>query len=62
MTETWVSRQEAAVLLGVPLDAVDRMIRTGLLPRYRLRGRYVRLRLRDVEPLLNVPRDWLLRC
>lgn len=49
-------------MLGVPVATVDRMIATGLLPRYRIRERYVRVALRDVEPLLDVPREWLLRC
>jgi excisionase family DNA binding protein len=62
MTETYLSRQEAAALLDVPLAAVDRLISTGLLPRYRIRERYIRVRQRDVETLLDVPREWLLRC
>jgi excisionase family DNA binding protein len=62
MTETYISRQEAAALLDVSLAAVDRLIATGLLPRYRIRERYIRVRQRDVETLLDVPREWLLRC
>jgi excisionase family DNA binding protein len=62
MTETYLSRQEAAAVLDVPLAAVDRLIATGLLPRYRIRERYIRVRQRDVETLLDVPREWLLRC
>jgi excisionase family DNA binding protein len=62
MTETYLSRQEAAAVLDVPLTAVDRLISTGLLPRYRIRERYIRVRQRDVETLLDVPREWLLRC
>lgn len=60
--DRFLSRQEAAVLLGVPVAAVDRLIATGLLPRYRIRERYVRVREGDVLPLQDVPRDWLLRC
>lgn len=61
-TDQYLSRQEAATLLNVPVTTIDRMIGQGLLPRYRIRERYVRVRLRDVEPLLDVPREWLLRC
>lgn len=58
----WLTRQEAAGMLGLTVPELDRLIATGLLPRYRLRERYVRVRRRDVEPLLDVPKAWLLRC
>lgn len=58
----WLSRQEAAALLGVSVDTVDRLIRTGVLDRYRLRGRYIRVRGEQVSGLLTLPRDWLERC
>lgn len=58
----WMSRQEVAAELGLTLPQVDRLIDTGLLPRYRLRERYIRVRREDVEPLLDVPKEWLLRC
>lgn len=50
------------MLLHLPVAAVDRLIATGMLPRYRIRDRYIRVRLRDVQALLDVPQDWLLRC
>ena len=58
----YMTRQEAAAVLGLTVDDIDRMISHGLLARYRIRGRYVRVRVRDVEQLLDVPRDWLRRC
>lgn len=61
-TGHYISRQEAANRLGVSLATVDRLIATGLLKRYRIQGRYVRVAVRDVQPLLDVPRDWLDRC
>lgn len=60
--ERYLSRQEAALVLGVSVDTVDRLISTGALPRYRLRERYVRIREKDVQQLLDVPREWLERC
>ena len=60
--EQFVTRQEAAGMLGVPVATIDRMIGQGLLRRYRIRERYVRVPKGDVEALLDVPRDWLLRC
>lgn len=63
MTQTqFLSRQETAEMLNVPVATVDRLIATGVLHRYRIRGRYVRVALRDVEQLLDVPREWLMRC
>lgn len=58
----FLSRQEAAAALGVPLEAVDRLIRRGLLDRYRIRDRYVRVKTGQVAELAALPRDWLLRC
>lgn len=58
----FLSRQEAAALLNVPLEAVDRMIRHGLLDRYRIAGRYVRVPAGQVAELATLPREWLLRC
>lgn len=62
MTETYLSRQEAAAQLGIAVDAVDRLIATGLLDRYRIRERYVRVLARQVAELATLPREWLLRC
>ena len=58
----YLSRQEAAEILNVPLGVIDRLISTGVLPRYRIRERYIRVRRRDIDELVDVPRDWLLRC
>lgn len=58
----WLSRQEAAIVLGVPLATVDRMIRRGLLDRYRVRGLYVRVRAGQVAELAHLPREWLTHC
>lgn len=63
MTEhQYLSRQEAALILDVPVATVDRLIATGLLDRYRLRERYVRVREGQVRTLADLPREWLLRC
>lgn len=61
-TEKFMSKQEAALVLGVPVETVDRLIRRGLLDRYRLRERYVRVQTRQVAELAHLPREWLLRC
>lgn len=56
----YISTGEAALVLGVGTKTVDRLIRTGVLPRYRLNGRYVRVREGDVRELLDVPRELLM--
>lgn len=61
-SEGFMSVQEAAAVLGVPDSVVHRMIRHGLLDRYRLRERYVRVKTGDVLAFLDVPREWLARC
>uniref|UniRef100_A0AAU7GX61 Helix-turn-helix DNA binding domain protein n=1 Tax=Streptomyces phage Geonosis TaxID=3158856 RepID=A0AAU7GX61_9CAUD len=58
----YLSRQEAALALGVDVPAVDRLISSGLLDRYRIRGRYVRVPAGQVAELASLPREWLLRC
>lgn len=58
----WLSRQEAASLLDVDVATVDRLISTGVLDRYRIRGRYIRVRGRQVQELLDLPSEWLRRC
>lgn len=57
-----MSRQEAAVVLGLDVPAVDRLISHGLLDRYRIRGQYVRVLTGQVAELATLPRQWLLRC
>ncbi|AKA61714.1 helix-turn-helix DNA-binding protein [Streptomyces phage YDN12] len=58
----FLSRQEAALVLGVDVLAVDRLISSGLLDRYRIRGQYVRVPTGQVVELSDLPREWLLRC
>lgn len=58
----WLSRQEAAAVLGIGVPAVDRLIRRGLLDRYRIRGTYVRVKAGQVAELADLPREWLLSC
>ncbi len=60
--EGFVSRQEAAGMLGIGVADVDRLIRTGVLDRYRIQGRYVRVPKGQVRELADLPREWLLRC
>lgn len=55
----FVSRQEAAVRLGVTVDVVDRLIATGALARYLIRNRYVRLLRAQVDELASLPSEWL---
>lgn len=50
----FVSRQEAASALGVTVDDVDRFISVGLLDRFRIRGRYVRVLRSQVDELATV--------
>lgn len=47
------------MLLHVGVDVVDRLIDTGALTRYRLRGRYVRVLRAQVDELASVPAEWL---
>ncbi len=60
--QKFMSRQEAALALGVDVPAVDRLISSGLLDRYRIRGQYVRVLTGQVAELATLPREWLLRC
>lgn len=63
MTEDrFLSRQEAADELNVTVAVVDRLIAVGLLDRYRIRERYVRVPAGQVADLATLPRDWLIRC
>lgn len=61
-TPVYLSRQEAAAVLGVDVATVDRLISTGVLDRYRLRGLYIRVQARQVAELAGLPREWLSRC
>lgn len=47
----YMSRQEAAVFLGLALDDVDRLISVGLLSRWRIRDRYIRVLRSEVNEL-----------
>lgn len=63
MTDTrYLSRQEAAAVLGVSIAVVDRLIAHGLLDRYRIAGRWVRVEARQVAELAKLPREYLLKC
>lgn len=57
-----MSRQEAAAVLGVDVAVVDRLISTGVLARYRIRERYIRVKASQVRDLTGLPKDWLERC
>lgn len=48
-----ISKRQAALVLGCSLPTLDTLIKTGRLPAYRLGPRSVRLRLTDVEALLE---------
>lgn len=61
-TPVYLSRQEAAAVLDVDVATVDRLISTGVLDRYRLRGLYIRVQARQVAELAGLPREWLSRC
>lgn len=51
MTE-WITRQQAAEMIGVSTQTIDARRHDGSLP-YRKTGRLVRLRRTDVEALLQ---------
>lgn len=55
----FISRQEAALLLGVTVAVVDRLIATGAADRYLIRGRYVRLLRAQVDELAAMDRLFL---
>lgn len=57
--QKWLSRQEAAHVLGVAVPDVDRFISIGLLARYRIRGRYIRVLRAEVTELAALPAEWL---
>jgi len=52
-TEKWLSREEAAKVLDVHMRTIDRLVRDGRLPRYRIAGtRSPRFRIEDVRALV----------
>lgn len=57
-TEKWLTRAEAAQLLGVTVRTVDSYVRLGRLPRYDQRGfaRKPRFRIEDVRALGEIER------
>ena len=58
----FLSRQEAAGILAIDLTTVDRLIATGVLDRYRIRERWVRVLTEQVLELRELPPEWLSRC
>lgn len=58
----FLSRQEAAGILATDLATVDRLIATGVLDRYRIRERWVRVLTEQVLELRELPPEWLSRC
>jgi len=58
----FLSRQEAAEVLGTDIGTVDLLISTGVLDRYRLRGRWIRVLTSQVLELRAVPVEWLGRA
>ena len=63
VTDTrFLSRQEAAAALGVDVAVVDRLIAAGVLARYRVAGRWVRVRADEVAELATLPTLYLIKC
>lgn len=58
----FLSRQEAAEVLGTDVAVIDRLITTGVLDRYRIRERWIRVLTGQVLELTQLPREWLSRC
>lgn len=58
----FLSRQEAAEVLGTDVAVIDRLIATGVLDRYRIRERWIRVLTGQVLELAQLPREWLSRC
>lgn len=50
---TYISKRDAILLLGCSMPTLDSLIKTGQLPAYRFGPRSVRLKLADVEALLE---------
>jgi excisionase family DNA binding protein len=48
-----ISKREATLVLGCSMPTVESLIKTGQLPAYRFGPRSVRLKLADVEALLQ---------
>lgn len=60
--DRFISLQEAAALLGDSLTDVQRYVSTGLLDRYRVRDRYIRVRASQVAELATVPPEVRRTC
>ena len=60
--QKYMTKQEAATVLGVDPSTVDRLITTGALTRYRLRERYIRVLASEVAALSELPAEWLRHC
>lgn len=58
----FLSRQEAAEVLDTDVATIDRLIATGVLDRYRIRDRWIRVLTGQVLELSELPREWLSRC
>jgi hypothetical protein len=58
----FLSRQEAAEILDTDVATIDRLISTGVLDRYRIRDRWVRVLTAQVVELRELPPEWLSRC
>ncbi|RPJ38882.1 MAG: hypothetical protein EHM35_03550 [Planctomycetaceae bacterium] len=58
----FLSRQEAAEVLDTDMATIDRLIATGILDRYRIRDRWIRVLTGQVLELSELPREWLTRC
>jgi hypothetical protein len=55
----YISRQEAAVVIGCTIKDVDRFIAIGLLARYRQAGRYIRVLRVQCDELAALDPDFL---
>lgn len=52
-TEKWLTREEAANLLGVHVRTIDRLVRDEVLTRYKIRGmRRAQFKIEDVRALV----------
>lgn len=58
----FLSRQEAAEILGTDVATIDRLIAMGVLDRYRIRDRWIRVLTEQIMELRGLPSGWLSRC
>lgn len=56
MTETWITRHQAATKLGVSVQFIDARRRDGTLHSQKF-GRLVRIKTSDLEAMLNPTRE-----